>query len=141
MIPIIKKISAQISLNRYLTYAWHWKEGIYLNFQAIRLMLNYFYIQVQLNLNVMESLKFTISKNSCRTEIKNLKSCKNAQMKAFNSTLKELAIILEDKGSKAIYYAAGTNNGFNKRDPMEFEKIWLEYDRSDADYEVELLVE
>jgi hypothetical protein len=86
----------------------------------------------------MTTLKFTISKNSCKTEPQYIHSslCK---MPGFESKIRDLAIVLEDKGAKSIYYAS-TRKGFQKNDPLEFRKIWLEYKPCDRDYEVQLLV-
>lgn len=89
---------------------------------------------------VMEKITFTILKNSRKTDIKTLNACNTAKMAGFKSNIRNLAIVLEAKSTKSIYYTASTKKGFVKKDSLEFEKVWLEYNRSDKDYEVELVV-
>jgi hypothetical protein len=89
----------------------------------------------------MRTIKFMIAKNSSKTEAQYIKPSQHARMPGFNSDIKDLAIVLEDKGAKAIYYTRSTRKGFTKNDPLEFNKIWLEYHPSDRDYSVEVQVD
>ena len=88
----------------------------------------------------MKTITLRIRKNSCRTPAFRLNGCRELQMLPFRSGLRELAIVLEDKGSRSVYYAASTHRTFRKLDPLEFQKVWLEYQRADREYEVEVRV-
>jgi hypothetical protein len=87
----------------------------------------------------MKTLKFTVKKDSSRTA-PILISGNRLRIRARGARLHNLAIILEDKGSRSVYFAKRAQQGFVKRDPLEFQKFWLEYNCADADYEVEALV-
>jgi hypothetical protein len=89
----------------------------------------------------MQRLKFKIRKDRLKTEAHYIGKSSVARIQPFDSGIKDLAVVVEDTGSKAVYQAASTKKGFTKKDQMQFRKIWLEYSSTDKDYQVELLVE
>jgi hypothetical protein len=88
----------------------------------------------------MKTIRFRIQKNTCRTTPQVIHGCKELMMPAFNSDIRDLAIVLEDHGSRSVYYTPTTQAGFKKLDPLEFGKVWLEYPYTHGEYEVKLLV-
>jgi hypothetical protein len=87
----------------------------------------------------MKTISFRISKNSCRTTPVQI-SGRNLQMLQFPAGIGDIAIVLEDKGTRSVYYSEPQKPPFTKFDPLEFQRIWLEYTKADTDCRVDFRV-